>query len=116
MTIFGGVGAAQAFGPASGGKVTPINNVGTTFAQVVGSNSFRQSLTFHNPGTVAVYVGPTTTATGAANAPTLSALGGAFQILPGAFFVVTGECTQAWGALAASGTTNPLTVMESNIA
>ena len=116
MPVFGGVGGAQAFGPASGGKVTPLNNVGTSFAQVIGANPSRLSIGFHNPGTITLYVGPLVTASGSANSPSSGSLGGAFILPPGTTQVFTGECQTAWGAFAVSGTTNPLSVVESNIA
>jgi hypothetical protein len=104
----GGVGA-------SGGKVTPIGTVGTGGAQVIAGNPNRAFVIFHNPGINTLYVYPMTQANGQPLAPTLAALGGAFEIVPAAQITFTGECQVAWGALAASGATNPLTIFESNI-
>jgi hypothetical protein len=115
MSLFNSTGASQTVGPASGGKVTPINNVTTTAAQVLGANPSRVSVTFHNPGSNTLYVGPTTNAFGAAFTPTLSALGGMVQLFGGALWTFTGECQTPFQALAAAGSTNPLTIIESNI-
>jgi hypothetical protein len=114
-TIFSVIGGASVNAGASGGKVTPVNNVGTGVAQVVAQNAQRQTLTFANPGTVTVYVGPTKDANGNTITPTLAALGGTFPVFAGGLLVIAGECQQAWQALAASGASNPLTVMESNL-
>jgi hypothetical protein len=114
-TIFSVIGGASVNAGASGGKVTPVNNVGTSPAQVVGANPQRQSITFTNPGTVNLYIAPMVTAAGVALVPSLAALGGCFIVFPGGFLVITGECQGAFQALAASGASNPLTVMESNL-
>lgn len=115
MPIISGVGSPGTVGPASGGKVTPLNAVGTVGAQVIAANSQRVKISFHNPGTQIAYVYPLLTATGSANAPTIANPGGSFQVFPGALLEIGGECQGAWGAFAAAGGTNPLTVMESNI-
>src|SRR5882672_9578393 len=115
MGIFTNVGSPGTVAAASGGKVTPFIIPATSAVQAIAGRPERQSITFHNPGTVNVYVAPTITATGAALAPTLSALAGTFLIFPGGLLVITGECQTAWQAFAASGTNNPLTVMESNV-
>jgi hypothetical protein len=67
-----------------------------------------------NPGINALYIYPMTQANGQPLAPTLASLGGTFEIVPAALITFTGECQVAWGALAAAGSTNPLTIMESN--
>jgi len=114
MPLIAGIGSSQSVGPTSGGKVTPVT-VTTSGAQVIGINPSRVTITFHNPGSQNLYVYQMNQANGQPLNPTLSALAGTFQIFPGAFFVVSGECQVAWGALAASGATNPLTIMESNV-
>lgn len=106
---------STAIGPTSGGKVTPINNLGTSAQTVIGPNPQRTSLTFHNPGTNIFYVAPLLNAQGQSFTPTLSALGGTFEIGPGATIVLQGETQFGWQALAAAGSNNPLTVMESNV-
>ena len=110
-----GPGSPLAFGPTSGGKVTPVNNLAVVFVLVVAANPSRQSITFHNPGTNSLYIGMMTTVIGTAFNPLLNSLGGTFLLLPGATMTFTGECQLAWGAMAATGSQNPLTVMESNV-
>lgn len=115
MGIFSGVGSPGTVASASGGKVTPFVIPATAAVQAIAGNPQRVRITFHNPGTVNVYVAPTITATGGALNPTLSALAGTFIIFPGGLLAIEGECQTAWQAFAASGTNNPLTVMESNV-
>lgn len=110
-----GPGSPLAFGAASGGKVTPVNNLATVWVQVIAINANRQSITFHNPGTNTIYIGMMFTVVGSLLAPTLSSLGGTFALLPGATMTFTGECQLAWGAIAATASNNPLTIMESNV-
>jgi hypothetical protein len=100
-------------GPTSGGKVWPFNNISTSPQQVVAANPPRATITFVNPGTVTIYVAQTVDAQGNALVPSLSALGGCFPVGAGLSLQLSGEVQMAWQALAASGTTNPLTVMES---
>lgn len=112
---------------ANGGKtygynnITNLNNV--TVAQ---ANPSRQQITFHNPGTVDIFVSQTTIQNVLGTAPTspsdvvftptTGALGGTYRVYAnGGQLTITGECQKAWQALAASGTTNPLTVTESNV-
>lgn len=121
-----GPGSPLAFGSASGGKVYGYNNISTTPRTVAPANTSRQKITFHNPGTVDLYIAPAnvqnvlgTSPTQPANvalAPTTSALGGCWLVYAnGGTLSIEGECQGAWQALAASGTTNPLTVMDSNV-
>jgi hypothetical protein len=124
MTIFAGVGSSGSVGPTSGGKIYAYNNVGTTAMVVAQANQNRQSITFHNPGTVDIVVFPqyvqgvTTAPTTPANvalSPTTSALGGGFRVYAnGGQLTISGECQGAWQALAVSSSNNPFTVMESN--
>lgn len=115
MPIWMGVGASGSVGPTSGGKVTPLNNLSASPIVAVAANPQRASITFHNPGTLTVYVYPSITAVGQVNSPNLSSLGGTFQLLPGATMTLTGEIQGAWQAFSASGSNQPLTVMESNL-
>jgi hypothetical protein len=115
MTTFTSVGSPGTVNTASGGKVTPINNLGTSPVPIVARNGQRQTIQFYNPGTVAVYVAPAVTATGAPLVPSLAALGGCFLVLPGDALALSGECQLAFQAFAASGVNNSLTVNESNI-
>jgi hypothetical protein len=116
MPIFYGVGQPGSVGAASGGKVWPINNLGAVGQQVVAANPARVSLTFHNPGaTINLYIYPMFAGDGTPLAPSNSALGGTFLLFPGATIVLTGEIQTAWGAFAQAGSTNSLTVMDSNV-
>jgi hypothetical protein len=111
-----GVGSPGTVASASGGKVTPINALGTSPITVIAGNPQRVSITFHNPSAISIYVAPLITATGAALVPALpSTLGGTFQVFPGGLLIVTGECQVGWQAFAASGSTAALTIMESNV-
>lgn len=113
-----GQGGSQVWSTASGGKVYGYNAILTAAAQtVVLANSQRQKLTFHNPGTVDIYVFPTFDGNGSFLNCSMAAKGGSFLVFAnGGSLTVQGECQGAWQAFAASGTTNSLTVMDSNIA
>lgn len=116
MSIHGLVGGAQVFSSASGGKVYPYNSISTAPLTVVPANPSRTKLTFHNPGSIDIFVAPLFTATGAALAPSTGALGGTFRVFAnGGALTVDGECQGAWQAFSASGAGNPLTVMDSNV-
>jgi hypothetical protein len=106
------LGSGGAFSNFMGGSVTGLNSLSTTAIQAVGANAARLNLTFHNPGTVAAYVYPNIGATGMPLTPSTSALGGAFTIFPGAFLTVVDGTNGAWSAFSASGSNNPLTVMD----
>lgn len=127
MTIFTGVGGSGTFTGANGGKIYGYNNI-TNVANVVvaQANPSRQKITFHNPGAADIFVSQTTvqgvlgtaptSPADVAFTPTTALLGGTFRVFAnGGTLVVDGECQKAWQALAASGTTNALTVVESNI-
>lgn len=128
MTIFGGVGAPQAFSSASGGKVFGYNNISESAPVVVAqANPSRVKIRFHNPGASDIFVGPSfiqntlgtapTQPSNVALTPTNAALGGMTRVYGnGGTLEVTGECQGAWQALAitGAGTTNPLTVIDSN--
>jgi hypothetical protein len=123
-----GPGSPLAFSSASGGKVYGYNNINETTARVVApANQSRQKITFHNPGASDIFIGPSnvqnvlgTAPTQPANAvltPTNAALGGCFRVYGnGGTLSIEGECQGAWQALAVTGagSTNPLTVMDSN--
>jgi len=112
---------------ANGGKTYGFNNI-TNAANVVvaQANPSRQKLTFHNPGPNDIFVSQTTIQGVLGTAPvspsdvpftpTTALLGGTLRVFGnGGSLVVDGECQKAWQALAATGTTNPLTVIESNV-
>ena len=104
--------------------ILAYNNIGTSPVTVIGINSGRKKLTFHNPGLIAgsvdVVVFPLTvlqnTPGGASVAltPTTAALGGGFRIFAaGGDRVIEGQAAkQGWQALSLSGSGNSLTVME----
>jgi hypothetical protein len=113
VTIAGG---ASAFSSASGGKVSKVSTLGTSPITVAVANPSRKKIVFHNPGTIDVYVAPTIDANGAALTIALATLGGSFLIYAnGGTLSIEGECQGAWQALSASGSNNPLTVMDSNV-
>ena len=121
-----GPGSPLAFSAASGGKVYGFNNISTTPAVVAPANTSRQKITFHNPGTVDIFIGPAnvnntvgsppTTNAAVAFTPTTTNYGGCWRVYAnGGTLSIEGECAGAWQALAASGSTNQLTVMDSNV-
>lgn len=125
MTAFGGLGGSQVYSSASGGKVYAYNTItNTANTTVAPANPSRQKISFHNPGTVDIYISPVAAfASATASSPTTltptTALKGGVRTVfaNGGTLDISGECQQAWQALAASGgAVNPLTVMDSNIA
>lgn len=127
-TIFAGPGGALAYSSASGGKVYGYNNINETSGTVIApANPSRQKITFHNPGTNDVYIAPSVIQNILGTAPanpsnvaltlTNAALGGSRIVYGnGGTLEISGECQGAFQALAktGAGTTNPLTVMDSN--
>lgn len=112
-------GGSVTIGAANGGKVYAINTLGTSPVQVIGSNFARRSITFHNPSpSIDAFVAPVviqTTGSDVAFTPSTSALGGCIRVMAGGgTLVITGECTGAWQAFSASGSGNPLTILDSN--
>lgn len=120
MSIISGVGASGTTNAASGGLIIAHNDINTIPFQVAATNPDRKQITFHNPGTVNIYVAQTTVITvgggDAAFAPTPAALGGCFLVFAnGGSITIDGECQKAWQAFSASGGGNPLTVMQSRV-
>lgn len=115
--IISGVGGAAAFSTASGGKVYAWNGINDTVPiEVAPANTSRRKLTFHNPGDVDILVYPTINAVGAPIAPTNAIRGGAFLVFSnGGTLIVEGECQTPWAAIATSGVSKPITVMDSNV-
>lgn len=113
-----GPGSPLTIGGGSGQKIYAYNALNTTPAQVAAANPSRQSITFHNPGDVDIFIAPAfiqTSGSDVAFAPTTSATGGCFRVFAnGGSLTISGECQKAWKAFTASGTGKPLTVMESN--
>jgi hypothetical protein len=122
MSIITNPGAPGANSSASGGKIYAYNAVTTANnIPVAPANPQRNSITFHNPGANDILISPTTSLGNLGSSqstltPTTAALGGGFRVFAnGGSLTITGECQQAWQALALVGATNPLTVMDSNI-
>lgn len=117
MSVVVGVGSPGSAQTASGGKVYPFSTIGNvTPVQILAINGNRNKFVVHNPGTNDVLVYPQLQASGAANAPTVAAPGGAFRVFSnGGSLTIDGECQGAWSALSVAGTGQPLTVMESNV-
>jgi hypothetical protein len=117
--IITSVGSPGTISSASGGRVYAFNNLSTTPQQVVGQNSARQSITFHNPGTVDIFVAPAfvqNNGSDVALIPTPTTLGGCFRLYAnGGTLVVSGECQKPWQSFSATGSSNPLTVIDSNV-
>lgn len=127
--IVSGVGGSATVSSASGGKVYGYNNISESAAIVVApANPQRTQITFHNPGTNDLYIAPSNVQNVLGTAPTIpsnvvltltnAALGGSRIVYGnGGTLIVTGECQGAWQALAktAAGTTNPLTVEDTNV-
>jgi len=128
MTIFGGVGAPQAFSAASGGKVYGYNNISEAAPRLVApANPSRQKIRFHNPGASDIFIGPQyvqnvlgtvpTQPSNVALTPDNTNLGGMVRVFGnGGTLDITGECQGAWQALAltGAGNNNSLTVIDSN--
>lgn len=124
-----GPGSPLAFSSASGGKVYAYNTISENGVTIIAAvNPSRQKITFHNPGPNDVFVAPINIQNVVNNVATTpsdhvlilsnAALGGSFRVYGnGGTLSVEGECQGAWQALAATGagTTNPLTVMDSNV-
>jgi hypothetical protein len=99
--------------------ITALNNIGTTALQVIGFNSGRALLRFHNPGAVDIIVFPTLV--WIAGSPvtllpgTTLALGGGYRVYGngGDQVIDTDSRFFAWLAQAVSGTNNSLTIEES---
>lgn len=119
-------GGSTAVGPTSGGKITAFNTISTTPQLVAEANPQRRTISFTNPGPNVMWVAPqfiqslnTPLSPQSVNiplTPSPSVLGGCFLIPPnGGSQTFSGECAGAWQAFAYTGTTNALTVAESNI-
>lgn len=113
-------GGVSAFASASGGKVYAYNTISTAPANVAPANVGRTKITFHNPGSVDVFIAPAnvlnSSGSQVALVPTTSALGGCWRVFAnGGSLEIGGECQGAWQAFSASGSGNALTVMDSNL-
>jgi hypothetical protein len=122
MVSIVGVGAPGTLSSASGGKVYAYNNISeSSLTPVAAANTARKKITFHNPGASDIFVATTLIQTSGSSVPftpSNAALGGTFRVLGnGGWLPIDGECQGAWQAFAVTGagTTNPLTVMETNV-
>jgi len=90
---------------------TPCS-LSTTASVVIAASTTRHGLMFHNPGTASVYVFPSLTST----APTTSAVGGSFLILPGGTLEfppsLYPNVNCGWSAFSGTGSAQALTVVE----
>lgn len=83
--------------------------LGTGSTSILLASTQTQKVTFHNPGTVSIYVCQSVDANGAALTPGPNA--GNWQIFPGGLLIFTGNgAGAAWLGAAASGSGNPFTV------
>lgn len=117
-TITTSVGSPGTVSSASGGRTYAFNTLSTAPQQIVGSNPSRQSITVHNPGAVAAFIAPAAVQNNGSDVtltPSPSSLGGCITVAVGATVTITGECQKAYQAFSASGSANPLTVIDSNV-
>lgn len=118
--IISAPGGAIAIGPTNGGKLLAYNALdAVTGQQVAPTNAFRQRITFHNPGAVDIIVYPqykVNSGSNVTNSVTVAAPGGGFRIFAngGEKEFSGGEIQGAWYALAVSGSTGTLSVLDSN--
>jgi hypothetical protein len=125
MVATSGAGGSQAIGPTSGGKVYAFNNIGAQGLIVAPKNTRRTAISFHNPGPNVVYIFPqfvqavdsvTAGLSDVALVPDANTLGGCIPIFGnGGGFTITGECAGPYKAFAPTGSTNPLTVIDTNV-
>lgn len=117
-TLLSSLGA-QVIVAGNGGKFYSSNAISTAPAQVIAANPGRVSITFHNPGTIDIYVAPTQVMSGGTLVtltPSTVALGGCFLIFAnGGTLIITGECQGAFQAFSKSASGNSLTISESNL-
>ena len=101
---------------SSGIGTRAFNTIASSFTtQVLPANTSRASIVFSNPGTVDVFVAPTSDATGATISPSTGALGGTFRIFAnGGTLSLAGAVQTVWVAFSSSGTGNSFTTLESN--
>lgn len=123
MGVIAIAGGASVFSSASGGKVYALTIAASGGSDVAPENPSRQRITFHNPGSNRILVGPkkkvglfSQTQSDNLFSWVAGSEGGAFIVYAdGGTLEITGECQGAWHAIAETGETNPFTVMDSNI-
>lgn len=98
--------------PRAGGTVTAINNLSSSPVPVIAADPNRNSITFHNPGSIITYVAPLTIGSSGGNLnPSLTQLGGCCELVPGDWLTLSGVVQQGWQAFVSSGSSQPLTIM-----
>lgn len=111
-------GGALTVGSASGGTTIGYNNISTSPVVILPLDAQRRSITFHNPGSVLIFVAQTVlqnTGSDALYVPSLSNLGGSFLVpANGGVLIIDGECQKPWQAFSAAGLGNPLTIKVSH--
>lgn len=117
--IYTSVGSPGTVSAASGGRTAAFNNLSTTPMVIAGLNPQRQSITIHNPGTIDIFVAPTTTVVNGVDTtltPSPTTLGGCYLVYAnGGTLVITGECQKPWQAFSRTSSAQPLTVTDSNV-
>ena len=113
------VGSPGTISSASGGRTYAYNNLSTAPQQVAPANPARQTITFHNPGTIDVFIAPSVvvnTGSDVPLVPSTAALGGCYRVYAnGGTLTLIGEVQKSFQAFSASATGNPLTVTDSNV-
>ena len=84
--------------------------VSTVSTAILTTNPLMKKLTFHNPGTVTIYVCQSLDINGGALVAGAGQPGN-FEIFPGGLLIFEGDgAAGSWLAAAASGTSNPFTI------
>jgi len=117
--IFTGVGSPGTLSSASGGAVSAFNNISTSPIAVLGNDPARKKITFHNPGTIDIFVAPASITTAAQDVPFVPSVGspgGCFLVYAnGGTLIIEGECQKGWQAFSRTGSSQPLTVMSTHV-
>lgn len=99
---------------ATPGSTVAFSNLGTSGTQILAADVSRSEVTFHNPNTstnASILVYQANDTSGNSLAPTFSAPGGGFLILPGGERTFRGgNVGLAWSAVASTGSTNGVTM------
>jgi hypothetical protein len=96
--------------PRSGGDFVPINNLSSAgFIPMLAADPNRNSLTIHNPSSVAtLLVAPATVGSSGGNfSPTPAKLGGCIAILPYDSVTLSGRVQQGWQGMVTIGSSTP---------
>lgn len=97
------------------GSTIPYDNLTTAQVTVLAAQQSRQSVIFHNPGSVNILVAQLLDTAGSTIVATFASPGGGFVIYPGGMLTIKGNAAQgAWRACAESGSTGALTILIDN--